>query len=85
MKHNLDSIAAELETLASQFLALAREVEGEMNLLQKIEQDVLQFMDSFEPLLDMPPPPWQGTPWGPGHLPGPFDPAWKAVAKAFGL
>ncbi|MHB8287629.1 MAG: WXG100 family type VII secretion target [Acidimicrobiales bacterium] len=84
MKHNLDSIAAELETLASQFLALAREVEGRMNLLQQIEQDVLRLFDSFEPLLHTSPP-WQGTPWNPGNLPGPFDPKWEHIAKVFGL
>ena len=79
IKHNLDSIASELETLGSRFLALAREVEGRMNFLQKLEADVLQLFDSFDPALG--PPPWQGTPWDPGNLPDPYDPAWEQIAR----
>jgi hypothetical protein len=86
-KRNLDTVANTLASLGSQFLALAREVEYQMGVMQKAQEDVLALVDSFNPNSGLPPP-WQEISrelgWGPGNWPPPYDTVWLTISRALG-
>ena len=79
-----EHLAAELTDLSHQLHRLAAEVRAELNFLHSIERKIRQFFDDYVPMPNVDPP-WIGTPWHPGNLPGSGDPIWRTLGHSFGI
>jgi uncharacterized protein YukE len=77
-------LAQQLHDLAAQLRRLAVQVQQELDLLHSLELKVESVIAFFEhhPALE---PPWLLSRWKPWNLPGPGDPTWRSVARAFGI
>ena len=77
-------LAGELQDLAAQLRRLAVEVQQELDFLHNLERRVQSVIAYFEhhPTFE---PPWLHSGWKPWNLPGPGDPAWRSVARTFGI
>jgi uncharacterized protein YukE len=73
-----------LQTIAGQLKALAGSVDGELSFLSGLEAKVLSLFKDFVPIVGVMAP-WAGTPWSPTQLPATGDPAWRSVARDFGI
>jgi len=77
-------LAEQLHALAAQLRSLAVEVQQELDFLASLERKVQSVVAYFEhhPTLE---PPWTASGWKPWNLPGPADPAWRDIARTFGI
>ena len=78
-------LADTMRSLAQQLRGTAEQTRQEIASLRALESQVRQVIATFSAAGSQGQPPWYGSQWHPGNLPSSTDPAWRSVARSFGV